>query len=174
MSDMVIISNNTVSSMRISSATQKNEDAKLITKNLGSLPSYSLKKNNMASASQSYAATVHYNFALSKVDGFTDLSVGWDGFDANPPTLQAIHDAKFFIDNNIRKLGLVMPIIRAITDGEINLFWDLRDIILDVAIFGDGNFSYYSNLKKLNEENYDDLPINESLPYEYIEMLKVK
>lgn len=100
---------------------------------------------------------------IEKIENTTDL-----------PAKEAVEDAKSFIETNLRRYGMVIPKIRTISGGEINFYWDNNEVILDVAIFGDGTFSYYSKVKSDNLECCDDKGIFELLPEILLEKLRVK
>ncbi|MBL5905958.1 hypothetical protein [Serratia fonticola] len=113
-----------------------------------------------------------YNAAIRKLDGLRQHVNEVE--DVDLPTNEAIEDARSFIENNLRKHGLVIPKIRAISGGEINFYWDNSEAILDVAILGDGTFSFYSKVKDSKLEFCDDKKIIESLPEAITDKLKVR
>lgn len=86
----------------------------------------------------------------------------------------AVRDAHFFFENNFRKNGLSVPSAKLIDGREVNLVIDNEDLTLDVAIFGDHDFSYYVKFKDSSLEFWDDLHITESLPSRVYDLLRLK
>lgn len=79
---------------------------------------------------------------LSSIKRIKLLKDGWNGDIAKQATEASILDANKFI-RNLPSSIIYEPIIRLATDGEINFFWKLDNLTLDLGLYGDGNYSYY-------------------------------
>ena len=79
-------------------------------------------------------------------------------------TQQAIDEACYFFKTNVEFHGLVPPKIQAIPTDEINFNWDRKNFHLDLAIVGDGTYSFYMKDKLTGEELCYDIGITDRLP----------
>lgn len=84
---------------------------------------------------------------------------------------KAIEEARYVLKEYIAKLNLLAPKIKAIPNNEINLNWDYKSFYLDMAIVGDGTYSFYVKDKLSGEEDFDDLELWEKLPSFVVEKL---
>jgi hypothetical protein len=101
--------------------------------------------------------TEEANRQLARLWGAAQFELGWDGFDAEPPSEAAIKAAEAVI---IRLAGTSIPIPSASVgaDGQSNLYWKADNFYADVDVF-DSKVSYLliSGDKRLaGEETLDE------------------
>lgn len=84
---------------------------------------------------------------------------------------RATEEARYILKEYIAKLNLIAPKVKPIPSNEINLNWDYNDFYLDMAIVGDGTYSFYLKDKISGEEIFDDLELREKLPSFVVEKL---
>lgn len=81
----------------------------------------------------------------------------------NPNISQhAIKDALKFI--SLLDSAIPSPQISAIDDGEINFWWNLPNIRIDLGMYGNNKYSYYARLSNGIEIMADNIPISYPLP----------
>ncbi|MBK0089444.1 hypothetical protein [Erwinia sp. S59] len=85
---------------------------------------------------------------------------------------QASEDARYFLKANIARFNLIAPTVMPIPNNEVNLNWDHKEFYLDMAIVGDGTYSFYIKDKLSGEERFDDLALWDRLPSFLVEKLK--
>ena len=81
------------------------------------------------------------------------------------PSEQAFEDAYDFIQNS--PLSQVpSPFISLADDGEMNFFWDVDDIYVDLAFYGNKQCSYFAQGKFGQKVYSNAFPVNEGFPPE--------
>ena len=109
---------------------------------------------------------------ISRIKELEKYQEGWyDGFDGIQAYPQAIKDAQIFA-KNLDFNHIHCPYISLARDGEVNFWWDLETIKLDLGFYGDGTYSYYAKLKNGKEFFGDDEDSNSTIPLEILERLK--
>lgn len=109
---------------------------------------------------------------VSRIKELAKYKEGWyDGIEGTPADSQAIKDAIRFAQN-LDFNNIHIPYISLATDGEVNFWWDLKTIKLDLGFYGDGTYSYYAKLKNGKEFFGDDEDSNSTLPLKILEKLK--
>ena len=73
---------------------------------------------------------------------YLDLTDGWDGYRAAPPSIDAVLDAVAFLV--IRPRDVPLPFPQLASDGEVGLYWRTGEIHAEVGFYGDGDVSYYA------------------------------
>lgn len=114
-----------------------------------------------------------YESLTKRIEGFTNKYEVAEGVDIIPPSAKAIDNSLFFIENNLRRIGFSEPMINKFDDGEINIFWDNKIGLVDVAIFGNDMYAYYAKNKKTGIETYGDEKITTKFPSELLELIRV-
>jgi hypothetical protein len=109
-----------------------------------------------------------YSFLDKEIESFNILEFSDN---ENRISKQATEEARFFLRENITKLRLSPPKVKAIPLSEINLNWNKNDFHLDMAIVGDGTYSFYMKDKITGEEFCYDLEIKDQLPGFIVEKL---
>ncbi len=107
---------------------------------------------------------------IARVRELAFYKIGWDGFDGQPPSKEAIDEAEKFIIS-LSKYNISEPSISLASNGEINFYWKNSDFLLDLGFFGEGVYSYYA--KKSSGEEYiqDDIKIDAPLPKTIIKLI---
>lgn len=112
-----------------------------------------------------------YRVLKDKVLGYKEI-ISDEDFEA--PSEKTIGDTLFFIDNILKKHGVIASKVRPVADGEINFFWNNREFTLDVALYGDDKYYYYFEDKvkkvKYSKENGLEQPLDEDA----LKMIKSK
>jgi hypothetical protein len=96
---------------------------------------------------------------------------GWSHPDSVAPTKTAVNDAERFA-RNLDLTSLHLPHISAADDGEINFWWDIDGLYIDLGFFGDGSYSFYAKLPNGKEIIVDAAPISQPLPSELLSFLE--
>lgn len=112
-----------------------------------------------------------YSSLINELDGFRTLCDGWAGPGSVAPSLEAIDEAKGLLINVIEKNSLAVPTLRAVSDGEVNFYWNNDGFLIDMAFFGEGEYSYYYKNKHNGEEEYDDVPVAEGFSSKMLALL---
>lgn len=108
---------------------------------------------------------------IRRLESLRSLIDGWAGDESLAPSGKAIDEAKFILLHYIHNKSLKQPKIRAISDGEVNFYWDNDGFLIDMAFFGEGEYSYYYKNKVNGEEVYDDVSIDKGLSQKIIALL---
>ncbi|MFJ3457038.1 hypothetical protein ACIPMZ_08690 [Scandinavium goeteborgense] len=108
---------------------------------------------------------------ISALESFRSLRDGWLGADSVAPNIEAINEAKEILINVIEKYSLAAPKIRAVADGEVNFYWNTDGYLIDMAFFGEGEYSYYYKNKLNGEEEYDDVSIDKGFSTKMLQLL---
>lgn len=110
---------------------------------------------------------------ISRIKELAKYQEGWyDGIEGIPATPQTIKDAIAFA-KNLDFNHIHVPYISLARDGEVNFWWDLKTIKLDLGFYGDGTYSYYAKLLENGKEFFgDDEVLKSILPLEILEKLK--
>lgn len=108
---------------------------------------------------------------INILESFRFLRDGWLGTDSVAPNAEAINEAKSILINVIEKHSLTAPKIRAVADGEVNFYWNTDGYLIDMAFFGEGEYSYYYKNKLNGEEEYDDVSIDKGFSTKMLELL---
>jgi len=108
---------------------------------------------------------------INILESFRFLRDGWLGTDSVAPNAEAINEAKSILINVIEKHSLRAPKIRAVADGEVNFYWNTDGYLIDMAFFGEGEYSYYYKNKLNGEEEYDDVSIDKGFSTKMLELL---
>lgn len=78
----------------------------------------------------------------AKLLSYLELSYGWDGRDAVPPSLESVLDAFSFLA--MRPVDMPFPFPQIASDGEVGLYWHTGQIHAEIGFYGDGDLSYYA------------------------------
>lgn len=127
--------------------------------------------NSLGGGALSTACTLESSTLMGVLDAFSSKNL--DVADSQSINPQAIEDANFFALNNIRRFGLSFPLIRVIPDGEVNFLWNTERVVLDVAIFGDKTFSFYSKDNESGVEHYEDRSISGYIDEPILKLLRL-
>lgn len=112
-----------------------------------------------------------YTNIINELDGLRDLADGWSGTNSIAPSSEAIEEAKKVLINVIEKNSLAVPTLRVVSDGEVNFYWNNEGFLIDMAFFGEGEYSYYYKNKLNGEEEYDDVPVAKGFSSKMLELL---
>jgi len=91
--------------------------------------------------------------------------------DSVAPSKTAVNDAERFA-RNLDLTSLHLPHISAAEDGEINFWWDIDGLYIDLGFFGDGSYSFYAKLPDGKEITEDAAPISRPFPSELLRFLE--
>ena len=83
------------------------------------------------------------------------------------PSEQAFSDAYDFI-LNIPLSQISSPIVSLADDGEVNFFWNVDDIYVDLGFYGDGQCSYFAQSKTGKKVYSNAFPTSEGFPSEIL------
>lgn len=110
---------------------------------------------------------------ISRITELAKYQEGWyDSIEGIPATSQTLKDAIAFT-KNLDFNHTHIPYISLARDGEVNFWWDLKTIKLDLGFYGDGTYSYYAKLLENGKEFFgDDEVLKSILPLEILEKLK--
>ena len=96
---------------------------------------------------------------------------GWNRPDTVAPSRAALNDAEQFVQKQ-DFASLHLPSIGAADDGEINFWWDVNGLYIDLGFFGDGSYSFYARLPDGKEILDDHVPVSKPLPSGILKFLK--
>jgi len=96
---------------------------------------------------------------------------GWDGADGKAPSQTAVRDAECFTRILVHD-DVYAPTISLATDGEINFFWILPHVRLDLGFYGDGTYSYYGTTTTGDEFLADEVSVSTPLPAQILQLIK--
>lgn len=109
---------------------------------------------------------------IARIRELGSYQKGWyDGCDGCPASPQAIKDAEMFV-RNLDLNHIHLPYISLAKDGEVNFWWDIEAIKLDLGFYGDGTYSYYAKLGDDSELFEDEASVSFHLPQEILERLQ--
>jgi len=106
---------------------------------------------------------------IRKLGTFVD---GWKGPGSLGPNRRAVEDAEVFARACLSGAKLVMPHIALAADGEINFYWKTPKVAIDLSVFGDGTYAYFARASEGKTFSGDDIPVDQNLPAELIELLR--
>ena len=86
------------------------------------------------------------------------MSMLWNRPDTVAPSVATINDAVQFAKNQ-DLASIHLPSIGAADDGEINFWWDVDGLYIDLGFFGDGSYSFYARLPNGKEITVDQAPV---------------
>ncbi len=109
---------------------------------------------------------------IMKVRGFRKYLDGWNGPDSIGPSDKAREEAEQFA-NSLDLDAIHPPEIGLADDGEINFFWDVNNLYLDLGFFGNGTYSFYAKLPNGEEIIEDSALITQPLPENISYHLKI-
>lgn len=137
----------------------------------------SYNSNSSVNYLNSLSDTIKKNSAINKAIGrILALGMyedGWNSSESVKPSPRTVMDAQK-LARNIFSKKIVFPIISLSDDGEISFYWDRKEYILDIGVFGDGNYSYYFKDTLGNELFADDVPIEYISQDQVIGMIEIK
>ena len=81
----------------------------------------------------------------AEVRKYGRLNQGWDGYDAEAPSTEAMNDLQKFL--NVLPPGIAIPSLTLASSGLPSLYWDERDFFADLEFAGDGACSLYARAK---------------------------
>ena len=84
------------------------------------------------------------------------------------PSERAFDDAYEFIQN-IPLSQVFSPLISLADDGEINFFWNVDGIYVDLGFYGDGQCSYFAQSKFGQKVYSNAFPTSEGFPPDILE-----
>jgi hypothetical protein len=115
--------------------------------------------------------SARFKILSDRIDDLGKYEDGWDGAEGKAPSKKAVNESKRFAEL-LTSESIQLPQISLATDGEINFFWHLPGILLDLGFFGDGTYSYYGKCDNGKEFLEDDRAYDKILPKEIIDLLK--
>lgn len=141
----------------------------LSTRQFPSIESYPLI---ISDTNKNVLKKVNIEKVISGIRELAKYKKGWyDGIEGIPATLQTIEDAIAFA-KNLDFNYIHIPYISLARDGEVNFWWDLETIKLDLGFYGDGTYSYYAKLKNGEKFFGDDEDLKSTLPSKILDTLK--
>jgi hypothetical protein len=96
---------------------------------------------------------------------------GRDGADGKAPSQAAVRDAECFTRILVHD-DVYAPSISLATDGEINFFWVLPHVRLDLGFYGDGTYSYYEITTTGDEFLADEVSVSTPLPAQLLQLIR--
>ena len=99
--------------------------------------------------------------AIAKLITFYSYEQNWDGYSGVIPSGKAVDDAITFLRKLPNHSFIPRPGISG--DGEIGLFWETKNLFVDIGFIGDGKYSYYAKDRDDKEIFGDDIKITESI-----------
>lgn len=108
---------------------------------------------------------------INKVRSYVTLGENWDGYGGLPPSGQTAENVIEFL-MYLRDYILPRPGLSG--DGEINLFWEMDGLYIDIGFTGDGTFSYYAKDSAAKEYFGDNLKIADGIPSEILNLINKK
>ena len=112
---------------------------------------------------------------IERIDQISKLKDGWNG----PNSIQAKRNTILTSKHLLKKLFdysiIIYPFISMSGDGQINFIWTQQQFKICIGIYEDGKYSYYarSNRGRVNKTQ-DDLTLEDNIPEEIINLIKVK
>lgn len=85
---------------------------------------------------------------------YVELSRGWDGYDGEPASFQAVQDAIAFLLTRPGDIPLPYPQISP--DGEVGLYWRSKEVFAEVGFYGNGEYSCYAKYTPESAESIED------------------
>ncbi len=73
---------------------------------------------------------------------YLDLPEGWNGYEGEPVSFDAVIDAINFL--TMRPDDIPLPYPQIAPDGEVGLYWRVDEVYAEVGFYGDGECSYYA------------------------------
>ena len=73
---------------------------------------------------------------------YLDLPEGWNGYEGEPASFDAVIDAIDFL--TMRPDDIPLPYPQIAPDGEVGLYWRVDEVYAEVGFYGDGGCSYYA------------------------------
>lgn len=113
------------------------------------------------------------NTAIGRILALGMYEDGWNSSESIKPKSRTVQDAQQ-LARDIFSKKIVSPTISLSDDGEISFYWDEQEYILDLGVFGDGNYSYYYRDREGNELFADDESIEHILKDKVIGMIEIK
>ena len=108
---------------------------------------------------------------LGRIRELGTYAAGWNRSDSVPPSNRTVDEAVQFAQI-LDLASLHLPHISAADDGEINFWWDIDGLYIDLGFFGDGFYSFYAKLPNGTEIIEDEMPVSRTLPSELLSSLQ--
>jgi hypothetical protein len=107
---------------------------------------------------------------IFSIRNYSTFEQNWDGYNGKPPTETTIKNSIDFL----RQLpsNILVPFAGLSGDGEINLFWDINNIFIDIGFTGDSKYSYYARNSHGEEFSGDYIAISDNIPLDLMQLLK--
>ena len=81
---------------------------------------------------------------------YLDLPEGWNGYEGEPTSFEAVTDAIDFL--TMRPDDIPLPYPQIAPDGEVGLYWRVDEVYAEVGFYGDGECSYYARYTPAGRE----------------------
>ena len=96
-----------------------------------------------------------YQRLVNQVQSYSQLQIGWDGYQGKPAKIRSQSDALLFL----AVVSKTFPIPRAMlsSDGEISLYWESERNYAEIDFPGDGTYYYFCETPDFYAEE-DGLP----------------
>lgn len=117
-------------------------------------PEATFEKPMSAVETSNLSTVVTSGGVLSQLSSFAKLEAGWDGPDSVVPAEEHIEAALDFV----LSMPPVFPLPKAMltADGEVGLYWDDKNIYMDIAFEPEGKISIYSKVRSSGKEKFLD------------------
>ncbi len=84
---------------------------------------------------------------------YLDLPEGWNGYEGEPASFDAVIDAINFL--TMRPDDIPLPYPQIAPDGEVGLYWRVDEVYAEVGFYGDGQCSYYARYTPAGGESVE-------------------
>lgn len=108
---------------------------------------------------------------IARIRVFGNYTEGWNRPDSLAPSRETINDAEKFA-RSLDLSSIHLPHISAADDGEINFWWDVDGLSVDLGFLGDHSYSFFAKLPDGRKIIVDEAPISQPLPSKLLSYLE--
>lgn len=101
---------------------------------------------------------------LKRIALLSTYQAEWNGAGSIGPTIGAVSDAMRFAGFLLSTDNVADPYITLADDGEINFYWKLNSLVMDLGVTGNGRYSFFAQTPDGREFIEDGAQIDEPLP----------
>lgn len=134
-------------------------------------PNYSATAKDYSSDQVSLALPTAFQDAVSEMDSYRYLAEGWDGVGSVAAESSLVDAAISFI--RAFPLDMAAPEASASADGSVSWFWNTDAVYATISFTRPGRFAFYATEKATGRKARGTGVLDNSVPQEFIDLIKV-
>gem|GEM_PF-6755469 len=111
--------------------------------------------------------------AKARLGELAKKEAGWKGAESVSMTESVYNATELFLQNYYSIGNMIEPFIGLDGDGDVTLFWKDGNIVIDLSISEDKEYSYFARLRNGKTFSSDQTPVSEPLPLQVLTELLI-